>query len=378
VTRRPVVDTAASVRQRLLNIARDKDRPFNEVLQYFAMERFLYRLGKSDHGRKFILKGALMLVAWEAPLARSTKDIDLLGRMKNTIEDVVDPIKAACSLEVIPDPDGLLFDVKSVVGQRIAEEADYEGVRVRFRGNLGNARITMQVDVGFGDVIVPGPDEVDYPTLLDLPAPRLLGYSRESAIAEKFEAMVKRGILNSRMKDFFDIWLLSRQFEFNGRPCRTRFGKPSPIGKRKFPCRLLRSLKHFPMIPRRFCNGGHLSGNPVSLRSRNPSGTSSHTSRFFEDFQKRMEFPFPVGNRGRTDVLGDQDRHGTPLGQTLDDREKNDFRHHIGDVECGQFNRGGHPGHRTIIGPGGDSRCRGGSGGSMEILHQSLKIPPSS
>lgn len=214
MTRRPVVDTAASVRQRLLNIARDKGRPFNEVLQYFAMERFLYRLGKSDHDRKFILKGALMLVAWEAPLARSTKDIDLLGRMNNTIEDVVDAIKAACSLEVIPD--GLLFDVKSVVGQRIAEEADYEGVRVRFRGNLGNARIIMQVGVGFGDVIVPGPDEVDYPTLLDLPAPRLLGYSRESAIAEKFEAMVKLGILNSRMKDFFDIWLLSRQFEFNG------------------------------------------------------------------------------------------------------------------------------------------------------------------
>lgn len=91
-----------------------------------------------------------MLVAWETPLARSTKDIDLLGRMNNTIEDVVDAIKAACSLEVIPD--GLLFDVKSVVGQRIAEEADYEGVRVRFRGNLGNARITMQVDVGSGTI----------------------------------------------------------------------------------------------------------------------------------------------------------------------------------------------------------------------------------
>ncbi|MDA8180235.1 MAG: nucleotidyl transferase AbiEii/AbiGii toxin family protein [Deltaproteobacteria bacterium] len=214
MTKRSVVDTAASVRQRLLNIARDKGRPFNEVLQYFAMERFLYRLGKSDHGRKFILKGALMLVAWEAPLARSTKDIDLLGRMNNTIEDVVDAIKVVCSLEVIPD--GMLFDVKSVVGQRIAEEADYEGVRVRFRGTLGNARITMQVDVGFGDAVIPGPAEVDYPTLLDLPAPRLLGYSQESAIAEKFETMVKLGILNSRMRDFFDIWLLSRQFEFNG------------------------------------------------------------------------------------------------------------------------------------------------------------------
>ncbi len=214
MTKRSVVDTAASVRQRLLNIARDKGRPFNEVLQYFAMERFLYRLGKSDHGRKFILKGALMLVAWEAPLARSTKDIDLLGRMNNTIEDVVDAIKVVCSLGVIPD--GMFFDVKSVVGQRIAEEADYEGVRVRFRGTLGNARITMQVDVGFGDAVIPGPAEVDYPTLLDLPAPRLLGYSQESAIAEKFETMVKLGILNSRMRDFFDIWLLSRQFEFNG------------------------------------------------------------------------------------------------------------------------------------------------------------------
>ena len=180
------------------------------------MERFLYRLGKSDYGRNFILKGALMLVAWEAPLARSTKDIDFLGRMNNSVEDVVDAIKAACCQEVVPD--GLHFDDKSVAGQQIAEDADYEGVRVRFRGNLGNARITMQVDVGFGDAVVPGPAEVNYPTLLDLPAPHLLGYSRESTIAEKFEAMVKLGILNSRMKDFFDIWFLSRQFEFTGQP----------------------------------------------------------------------------------------------------------------------------------------------------------------
>lgn len=214
MTKRSVVDTAASVRQRLLNIARDQGRPFTEVLQYFAMERFLYRLGKSTYGRNFILKGALMLVAWEAPLSRSTKDIDFLGRINNSVEDVVDAIKAACSQEVIPD--GLHFDDESVTGQQIAEDADYEGVRVRFRGNLGNARITMQVDVGFGDAVVPGPAEVNYPTLLDLPAPHLLGYSRESAIAEKFQAMVKLGILNSRMKDFFDIWFLLRQFEFTG------------------------------------------------------------------------------------------------------------------------------------------------------------------
>ena len=155
-----------------------------------------------------------MLVAWEAPLARSTKDIDLLGRMNNTIEDVVDAIKAACSPEVIPD--GLRFDEKSVVGQRIAEEADYEGVRVRFRGTLGNARITMPGRRRLRGCHRPRTSRGGLP---DPPRParsRLLGYSRESAIAEKFEAMVKLGILNSRMKDFFDIWLLSRHFEFNG------------------------------------------------------------------------------------------------------------------------------------------------------------------
>jgi hypothetical protein len=205
---------AASVRQRLLDISRANGRPFNEILQYFAMERFLYRLGECPHGRKFVLKGALMLVAWKAPLPRATKDIDLLGRMKNNVEDVASAIRMACSQEVAPD--GLLFDERSVAAQRIAEDGDYEGVRVRFRGNLGKARIAMQVDVGFGDLVVPGPADVDYPTLLDLPAPRLLGYSRESAVAEKFETMIKLGILNSRMRDFFDIWLLSRQFEFNG------------------------------------------------------------------------------------------------------------------------------------------------------------------
>jgi hypothetical protein len=178
------------------------------------MERFLYRISKSPHGRKFILKGALMLVAWEAPLSRSTKDIDLLGRASNRVEDVVEAIKAACTQEVVAD--GLLFDEKSVVGRRISEDADYEGVRIRFRGNLGNARISMQVDVGFGDVVIPKPAQIEYPTILDLPAPRLLGYSRESVIAEKFETMARLGTLNSRMRDFFDLWLLSRRFEFEG------------------------------------------------------------------------------------------------------------------------------------------------------------------
>jgi hypothetical protein len=212
---RIIKDVPASIRQRLLNIARDTGRPFGELLQYYTMERFLYRLSVSPVGRKFVLKGALMLVAWKAPVSRPTMDIDLLGRMGNHIEDVESAVRTACVHKVKPD-DGLSFDEKSVVGRRIAEDAEYEGVRVRLRGNLGNARIALQIDVGFGDVVSPRPVSVEYPTILDMPRPRLLGYTRESTIAEKYHAMVKLGILNSRMRDFFDIWLLSKQFEYDG------------------------------------------------------------------------------------------------------------------------------------------------------------------
>ncbi len=214
MNRRKVKNVAASIRQRLLNEARTTGRPFNEILQYFAMERFLYRLSKSPHGEKFVLKGALMLATWGVSLTRPTKDIDLLGRVSNDIESIVGLVKEVCRQEV--QPDGLVFDSTSVQGEQIAEEAEYEGVRVRFQGNLGTARVSMQIDVGFGDAVVPGPVTTDYPTILDLPTPRIRGYTRESVIAEKFHTMVRRGLLNSRMRDFFDVWTLSRQFDFDG------------------------------------------------------------------------------------------------------------------------------------------------------------------
>lgn len=212
--RRNLKNVAASVRQRLLNEARASGRPFNELLQYFAMERFLFRLFRSPHAEKVVLKGALMLATWKVSLTRPTKDIDLLGQMANDVERIVDVVKEMCRQDV--EPDGLVFDPASVSGERIAEEAEYEGVRVRFQGSLGTARISMQIDVGFGDAVVPGPVTADYPTILDLPAPRIRGYTRESMIAEKFHTMVLRGLLNSRMRDFFDVWVLSRQFDFEG------------------------------------------------------------------------------------------------------------------------------------------------------------------
>lgn len=207
-------DVAASVRGRLENQAKATGRPFAELLQYFAMERILYRLAMSPHADKFVLKGALMLVAWRAPAHRPTKDIDFLAKMPNDVNSVAATFRDVCGQAV--EDDGLVFDADSIQGKVIKEDADYEGVRVTFLGHLKRSRVAMQIDVGFGDVIVPGPSLSDYPTILDFAAPKLLSYSRETTVAEKFEAMVKLAELNSRMKDFFDIWLLSRQFDFDG------------------------------------------------------------------------------------------------------------------------------------------------------------------
>ncbi len=213
--RREVKNVTASIRQRLLNEARATDRPFHEFLQYFAMERFLYRLSRSRHGARFVLKDALMLSMWQVSLTRPTKDIDLLGHVANDVDRTVMVMKEVCRQQV--EPDGLDFDPESVRGERIAEEAEYEGIRIKLRGSLGTARIAVQIDVEFGDKVFPGPVMIEYPTILDLPAPRIRGYTRESVIAEKFHTMVRRGLLNSRMRDFFDVWALARQFDFDGR-----------------------------------------------------------------------------------------------------------------------------------------------------------------
>jgi hypothetical protein len=212
----PVKNLPASVHQRLLNKAKDAGRTFNEMLQYYAMERFIYRLSKTPGGGKFVLKGALMFMVWRQPGLRPTMDIDLLGRLKNDIDAVCNIMRNACELEV--EPDGLAFDAGTVVGARIAEDAEYEGVRVSFNGRLDNARVFLQIDIGFGDAVSPSAEMVNYPVILEFPAPRMRGYSRESVLAEKFHAMVKHGILNTRMKDFYDVRILSKEFDFKGKP----------------------------------------------------------------------------------------------------------------------------------------------------------------
>jgi predicted nucleotidyltransferase component of viral defense system len=204
----------ASVRQRLLNLARSQERPFQELLQYYAMERFLYRLSKSRHAETFILKGALLLAAWQAPLSRVTKDIDLLGRTSNELGHIRALFAQLCQIEC--EGYGIEFDSKSVKVARIKEDADYEGVRVHFRAALSRAQIPMQIDIGFGDVVNPGVTKISYPTLLEFTPPELRAYPKETVVAEKLEAVTALEMLNSRMKDFFDLWALSRMYGFDG------------------------------------------------------------------------------------------------------------------------------------------------------------------
>ena len=178
------------------------------------MERFLYRLAKSLHADRFILKGALLLTAWRAPASRPTMDIDLAGRTNNQLDHVQEVVSAVCGVAV--NPDGIEFNRDSIEVSRIKEDADYEGVRVLFNATLARARIPMQLDIGFGDVITPGPTEVEYPTMLDFPAPVLRAYPKETVVAEKLEALTALGLLNSRMKDYYDLSLLSRMYPFDG------------------------------------------------------------------------------------------------------------------------------------------------------------------
>ena len=207
-------NVAASVRQRLLNISKSDKRPFGEILQYYAMERFLFRLSQSKLRDRFILKGALLLSVWEIADKRATMDIDLLGQTSNAEQTIRTNIR-----EIIQAPiedDGLLFDPASITIEPIDEDGDYSGLRVKFKGELSRARVHMQIDIGFGDQIHPSAKLESLPVILDHPTPDLFCYSKESVIAEKFEAMIKLSMLNSRMKDFFDIWILSRCFDFDG------------------------------------------------------------------------------------------------------------------------------------------------------------------
>lgn len=225
----------SSIQARLLNYSRVNKREYGQVLTKFALERLLYRLSQSKHSENFLLKGALLFDLWfDVPL-RSTRDIDLLGFGLAELPHVVGVFEDLCRLEVA---DGMDYKTESIQADEIRKQANYAGIRVSLLALLGNSRISIQVDIGYGDAITPVPEEALYPVLLDdLPAPKLRVYPMYTVVAEKFETLVSLGIANTRMKDYFDLWVLHQQGKFDNELLRTaiaetflRRGKPLPKG----------------------------------------------------------------------------------------------------------------------------------------------------
>jgi predicted nucleotidyltransferase component of viral defense system len=212
-------NVAHSVRTRLLDRSRKSGEDYQLLLNRYAIERLLYRLARSDHGKAFVLKGAMLFALWTGEMHRPTRDLDLLGFGDPSQERLRDVFRSLCAVPV--DDDGLIFDADSVTVEPIREDQEYGGQRAKFIVRLGQAKISLQVDVGFGDAITPAAEEVEYPTLLGMDPPRLRAYPKETVVAEKVEAMVKLGLANSRMKDFYDVLVMSRTFEFDGAKLRS-------------------------------------------------------------------------------------------------------------------------------------------------------------
>ncbi|HSQ43001.1 MAG TPA: nucleotidyl transferase AbiEii/AbiGii toxin family protein [Fibrobacteraceae bacterium] len=205
-------DASHDVRVRLARKAREMGADFALVLVRYGVERLLYRLSRSSHADQFILKGSSLFLVWKGQSFRVTRDVDFLGygepdaeRIRIVFEDVASQHGG---------DDGLVFLRETVVAEPIRESQEYDGIRVTMVATLGKARIPVQIDIGFGDSVVPGAESVDFPSVIDQPMARLRAYSRYSFVSEKVEAMVKLGIANSRMKDFYDLCLVSRMFEF--------------------------------------------------------------------------------------------------------------------------------------------------------------------
>jgi len=210
-----IKNIASSVRQRLFNISRQNREDFQNVLTRYAIERFLYRLSLSPYRDIFVVKGAILFYFWGIDRSRQTRDLDLLVFGRNDIPFMESVFRDVCKFPV--EDDGIIFNPDSVRGESIKKSDRYEGVRINIESFITSARILLQIEIGFGDVITPEPTEWKMPAVLDFPSPSLRIYPRETLVSEKFEAMTRLGMINSRMKDFYDIWILSRHFPFDGK-----------------------------------------------------------------------------------------------------------------------------------------------------------------
>ena len=205
----------ASVRQRLLNLSESTEIAFDLLLIRYAVERLLYRMTQSSHADRFLLKGAMLFSVWMPGAHRPTRDVDLLGFGSDDLSDIRRVFQELCKI-LVPD-DGLQFDSDGVRVEPIRNDARYGGVRVELLALMGKVKISVQIDIGYGDVVTPEPEVVEFPALLEFPAPTLRAYPIYTVVSEKFEAIVSLGETNTRMKDFYDVWFLSEHFEFDKR-----------------------------------------------------------------------------------------------------------------------------------------------------------------
>ncbi len=211
--REPVRNMAASVRARLLNLARERNQPFDLLLTRYVLERLLHRLSTTKYRDRFVLKGAMLMTTWFDMPFRPTRDLDLLGFGDDDPEAILATFGEIFAVEL---DDGVQFDADALTIDHIRDESEYGGLRLKTNAMIAEARVRVTIDIGFGDAVEPEIAELDLPVLLDLPSPRIRAYPRETVIAEKFQAMVMLGRANSRMKDFYDIWLLFPTHDFNG------------------------------------------------------------------------------------------------------------------------------------------------------------------
>lgn len=217
--KKPLTNYGHSVRVRLLTLANERGVQLEYVLLRYAFERFLYRLGESAQANRFVLKGASAFAVWAGPFCRVTRDADLEALGDMSAEALISAFKEICTI-FCPE-DGVEFDMESFAASEIKKEDKYPGIRVTFQAHIGGARVNLQCDVGCGDSVYPSAEVVEYPALLGGDAPQVRVYPRYTVVAEKFQVMVARGLLNSRLKDYYDLWLLTERFDFDRMILRT-------------------------------------------------------------------------------------------------------------------------------------------------------------
>ena len=221
--RKPVQNIGASVRARLLNLAKERNQPFELLLIRYTLERLLYRLSKSKHREKFVLKGAMLMRHWLDDPHRPTRDLDLLGFGDNDPELTLKIFREICAITA---DDAVDFDTGGLVVDRVRDESGYSGLRLKTYATVDGARVRVVIDIGYGDATEPGLNDIELPVLLDKPAPNLRAYPYETVIAEKFQAMVALGLANTRLKDFYDIWILAQT------TASKTTGSPRPLPRR--------------------------------------------------------------------------------------------------------------------------------------------------